>query len=132
MGENTNRIVIRLFRAMGINIRLRDLDRSHRLYRKNNRKKAPSIYVKFVNHDLKQCIYNRRDVFRQMPGFQSIYINENLTPTRTKMFQEVRKMPLWYSWTDDGKIYLSLKSNINVIEVIENENDLRLFYDTYL
>ena len=131
MGEDTNKIVIRLFRAMGINIGLRDLDRSHRLYRRGNRSKPPPIYVKFVSHDLKQLIYNQRDMFRQMSGFKSIFINENLTFTRTKLFQKVRKMPLWHSWTNDGKIYLSLKSNPNVIEVIENENDLILFYEVY-
>ena len=131
MGEDTNKIVIRLFRAMGINIGLRDLDRSHRLYRRGNRSKPPPIYVKFVSHDLKQLIYNQRDMFRQMSGFKSIFINENLTFTRTKLFQKVRKMPLWHSWTNDGKIYLSLKSNPNVIEVIENENDLIFFYEVY-
>ena len=131
MGEDTNKIVIRLFQAMGINVGLRDLDRSHRLYRKGNRSKPPPIYVKFVSHDLKQLIYNQRDMFRKMSGFKSIFINENLTLTRTKLFQKVRRMPLWHSWTNDGKIYLSLKSNANVIEVIESENDLSLFYEVY-
>ena len=132
--ENTNEIVIGIFRAMGFHINLRDIDRSHRIFHKGNRKRnaPPVIYVKLINHDLKQLIYNHRDMLRFMPGYQSIYIDENLTAVRRKLFARVRRMRQWESWTNDGKIFLSLKnSEINITEVIETENDLRSFYDTY-
>ena len=127
--ENTNNIVIRLFRSMGIRISLRDIDRSHRMYRKGHR--TPPIYIKFVNHDMKQLIYDRRDILRGMPGCRSVFIHENLTETRRALFQEVRKFERWDSWTNDGKIYLSLKCDPNITEVITCKNDLLMFYDTY-
>ena len=128
--ENTNSIVIRLLRAMGFRVSLRDIDRSHRIFRRGHR--PPDIYVKLVNHDLKQLVYNCRDMLRNMPGYYSVYIDENLTAVRRELFQKVRRLEQWHSWTDDGKIYLSLRNSRKpVIKVITCENDLRLFYDNY-
>ena len=130
--ENTNEIALHIFRSMGIRVNLRDIDRSHRVFHKNNRNSPPVIYVKLINHDLKQLIYDQRDKLRFMPGFRSVYIDENLTTVRRKLFQRARKIPHWDSWTNDGKIYLSSKnSKSRITEVITCEQDLRSFYDIY-
>ena len=113
-GENTNEIAVDIFRDMGFNVNPSHFDRSHRLKRslfhRNNGRNLPSpIIVKFVNHDLKEAIFEERDMLRQDPKFKNIYLNESLTAFRNKLYKEVRSLHNigWYTWTRDGVIFAS-------------------------
>lgn len=110
-GERTNDIAIDIFRSMGISVSQKDIDRSHRNFtrrRKQRRDLPPIILVKLLSHDLKQVILDNRDVLRYLPGFRSVYINENLTKSRRKLFGRVRNsFPLLNCYTNDGTIYVS-------------------------
>lgn len=110
-GEKTNDIAVDIIRSMGIPISYHDIDRSHRNFtrrRKQRRDLPPIILVKLVRHDLKQVILDNRDILRFLPGFRSIFINENLTKSRRKLFGRVRNsFPHLDCFTNDGVIYLS-------------------------
>lgn len=107
-GENTNRIAIDICRRMGFNISFRDLDRSHRNGWGNRRKnRPPVILVKFLSHDLKEQIHENRELLRKIPEFRNVFINENLTAIRKKLFARARFTFTDFScWTYDGKIHL--------------------------
>ena len=110
-GENINNIVLNILRNMGINITQKDIDRTHRIFIKHGkgrRNDPPLIIVKLISHDMKQCIFNKRDFLRQMPGFRGIYIDENLTSIRRNLYRRTREaFPSFDCWTNDGSIYLS-------------------------
>ena len=110
--ENTNHIAIDICKRIGLNVSFRDLDRSHRNGRGNRRKNLPPvILVKFVSHDLKESVYENRHLLRDIPGMRNIFINENLTATRRKLFARVRSsLPDFHCWTYDGKIRLRNRS----------------------
>ena len=103
-GEDTNHIAIKLFRAMGINVSLADICRSHRNGPHLKGRHRP-IYVKFVRHDIRDAVYYARDNLRQIRNYRYVFINENLTKYRSRLFREARKEKAWQSWTYDGAIY---------------------------
>ena len=106
-GENTNEEVCNIFRAMGVPISRQDICRSHRNGKRRNG--HPPIFVKFVRHDVRDKVYMKQDVLREMPGFNRIFIDENLTKYRSHLYREVRKERMWNNWTYDGVIYVSRK-----------------------
>ena len=92
--ENTNRIVLDLFRDMGLNISPMSLDRTHRNFGKHvqgRRRYPPDILVKFVSHDVRDYVFKNRDVLRHLPGYRHIFIDENLTAVRRDLFRDVRR-----------------------------------------
>ena len=111
-GENTNDIAIDIIRSMGIPISPYDIDRTHRnpsRHRGRRHHLPPVILVKLICHDKKQQIYDNREVLRFLPGFDKIFINENLTAARRILFRRVRNaFPRYESWSNDGKIYVKL------------------------
>ena len=112
-GENTNKIAADLFRDMGFKVNTSHFDRSHRLKskfdsRSHKRNLPRPIIVKFVNHDVKEEIFEQRDLLRYMPNCKGIYLNESLTVYRTKLYREVRNLHNlgWSTWTRDGIIFV--------------------------
>jgi hypothetical protein len=96
------------------------------------------ILAKFKSHKTKSQIYFSR---RNMPGTEldedelngakEIYINENLTAYRRKLFTEVRKrtkINKWYrAWTTDGKIFITKEKGDRAVK-INNYSDLESMY----
>ena len=112
--ENTNHIALHLFRKLGLrNVSYRDICRSHRMTQRKNKKGPAPIYVKLVNHDLKDAILERRHLFRRMPGYQEFYIDENLTRFRSWLFARVRDEvgDKRNCWTYDGTINVRINEN---------------------
>ena len=116
-GEDTNRIALDIFHSMGLRINRWAISRSHR-QRIRGIKPSP-IYVKLVNHDMKDIIYGRRNVLRKMPRFRNVFIDENLTAYRRGLFRTVRKEigTDWRVRTYDGAILLSRPNSNKEIKV---------------
>lgn len=130
-GEDTNRIALRIIHELGLkNVSFRDICRSHRTSRKRNKKHLPRpIYVKLLNHDLKEEIMKRRNELRKMLRYQRVFIDENLTKQRRKLFSRVRyEVGSDNCYTNDGTIYVKFFKNRAVSEEfttkkINNEKD---------
>jgi len=112
--ENLEIIVKNLGQALDVEINYSDIDIVHRLPSKSA---IRPIIVKFSSYNEKHELYAARRKLRSLidaedrfNGAKTIYINENLTRQRKKLFAEVRKrvkLNRWYgAWTKDGKIFL--------------------------
>ena len=126
-GENTNWIAINIFRRMGFNVTFRDIDRSHRNgFRHNGYPRV--ILVKLLSHDLKDAIYQKRHRLRGIPGLKHIFIDENLTVMRRKLFSVRDTFRNFECWTDDGKIRLrdpgASSSTVYTVTCERDFNDL--------
>ena len=124
-GENTNSIALDIFHRMGVQVDRWAISRSHR---QRIRGVNPSpIYVKLINHDIKDIIYAKRNVLRKMPRFRQVYIDENLTAYRRGLFRRVRKEigTDWRVRTYDGAILLSRPNSRKDIKVTSYNH----FYD---
>ena len=109
-GENTNDIAIDIFRYLNLRVTPSQIDRSHRMKsgpRTNGRNLPRPIIVKLVNHDLKEAIFERRNRLRKLPAFRNVFINENLTVYRKKLYRDIRKLSSlgYINWTLDGNIF---------------------------
>ncbi|KAK3741202.1 hypothetical protein QZH41_009453 [Actinostola sp. cb2023] len=94
--EDLDEVVIKLAEIVGVEADEDDIDIVHRL---PSRSKGPRpVIVKFRSHKVKSQLYMARRNLRGVTSFDSslngakaVYINENLTSTRRKLFGEVRK-----------------------------------------
>ena len=100
-GENTNKIVAEVAKMVDVDLAPDQISTSHRLPAKpktsgNNDNKPtapPPIIVRFVSREIRNRIYGNRQLLRKtdltkisVNGSQNIYINENLTRTRKRLF----------------------------------------------
>ena len=73
----------------------------------------------------------KQDVLREMPGFNRIFIDENLTKYRSHLYREVRKERMWNNWTYDGVIYVSRKgtdpTNCPILKIQSGRDYQRIF-----
>lgn len=112
-------IVLAIAKEIDVDIVEKDLDIVHRL--KGKKGFTPPIIVRFSNYKAKQRLYKARKLLRGKDwsvwfGYATnIYINENLTQRRGKLFKEVRgvvkERKFYGSWTIDGKIFLKRESD---------------------
>ncbi|XP_070543898.1 uncharacterized protein [Ptychodera flava] len=120
--EDTDNIVIKIAAAIGVDVTSSDIDISHRLPRRHSQQRErqlpPPIIVKFVRRSVRNTLYySRRNLQGKTPthlhlddnATNSIFINENLSPSVKRLFHQVndrRKHLKWrYIWTNNGKIY---------------------------
>jgi len=113
-----------------------DIDIVHRL---PSKLKPRPIIVKFKYYNDKKNLYAARwklkkfqnESEQRLNGAKRIYINENLTSQRRKLFTEVRKRAKqnhWHSaWTTDGKIFIK-KERGGRSHKIGKQADLEDFY----
>ena len=132
LNENTNHIIKTMVKKLNVDLKEDDISTSHRLPSANNR--TPGIIVKFTNRDLRNLIYQKRrnligvNDFK-IPGMTNLFINENLTPMRRKLFSLVfkKKIELKYKflWTQNGDIYVRKNTTCEKLK-ISTEADLDL------
>ena len=98
-GENTNKIVIEVAKLVNVEITPDQIFTLHRLSAKrthntigNKPASPPSIIVRFVNRDVRNKIYESRQLLRKadftkfsIDGTKNIYLNENLTRFRKQL-----------------------------------------------
>ena len=104
--ENTDVYVIDMARAIGAEIGLDDIERSHRV----GKVKAGTprdIIVKFVSYRTRRLVYGARTQTKTN-GYTGVFINEDLTKARNKLLLKARKMvkakDLKSAWSSDGTV----------------------------
>jgi NAD+--asparagine ADP-ribosyltransferase len=110
----------KLFDDMGVEVVGADISTYHRLGRKTGQKTRPVI-VRFVKRRTKEAIMGKRKNLKEKhPG---IYVNEDMTPARHRLFNMVRRLPTVERVNvKDGIIHVNTKTGRHV--KIENAEDL--------
>ena len=133
---STEEVIIRIGEAVDVNINPEDIEISHKLKRKNSR----PIIVKFLSHKVKSRLYKARTKLKGLkvsdifPSYataslqeQRIFINENLTDYRRKLFwkanQKKKDNMIISAWTIDGKLFVKTSPEGAPIR-IHGEEDL--------
>lgn len=134
-GEDLEEIVTKVADAVGVELDADEIDIVHRLPVKI--RGIRPVIVKFKSHKTKSQIYFSR---RKLRGTEfdeeefyakDIYINENLTAYRRRLYAEARKrakINKWFkTWTTDGKIFIT-KTKGEPAFKINNYSDLESMY----
>ena len=97
---------------LGITINKKDLDCTHKID-----KSSGPIIVKFVQHNLKNQVYNRFILFLKITKKKNLFYNSIVTSKRISYIQklfslkEVAKINSY--WTFNGKSFYTLVNNPN-------------------
>ena len=153
-GENTNKLVIEVAKLANVELSPNQISISHRLPPKirhslsrntssaqdvkfsNSPPKSSSIIVRFVSRDIRNQIFRNRNLLRNADlknfsviGTDNIFINENLTHSKKKLFwkvkQKAKASQYKFYWTSNGNIFVRKSEEFGSI-LIKNENDLNL------
>lgn len=106
--ESTDEVILKLAQEkLKVDMKKEDIDRSHRVpYRDTDNGKPKPIIVKFTSYNLRDKIYRARSLLKGT----RIYINEDLTATKQRLYASVRRHPnVTRHWTLDGRIYVITK-----------------------
>ena len=108
--ENTNDIVLKISKDLKLDITENDISTSHRVGAKRK------IIVKFVKSEMMR----KKSVLKTNEHYKNIYLEEDLTRTRSRICWCLRKQNLRV-WTTDGKIH---SSDGNTKRTIDSYDDL--------
>ncbi|CAF1541817.1 unnamed protein product [Didymodactylos carnosus] len=86
--ENTNKIVIDIAQALGVNIDERDIYTSHRLGRKGNYIRP--IIVRFVRFEVRQRVITKRGKLKVIDRYKNIFVNDDLTKHNYDVYKYAR------------------------------------------
>ena len=116
-------------KAIGADISVNDIERSHRVGRPRTSGRRPrDIIVKFVSYRVRRRVYSARTLTKAK-GFMGVYINEDLTKSRNELIRKARKMvKLKYIksvWSSDGTILV--RNGDEDVRRITSEDDLAQF-----
>lgn len=126
--ENIDQTVAEVASAMNSNIKLSEIDSTHRTGKpKGNRPK--DIIVRFVSYKAREKLYEARNRLRKTDNYRSVTINDYLTRKRKKLLAKAKKLVknkiLNKAWSEDGNIYvLNIKDKRRKIN---SESDLEKF-----
>ena len=129
-------------KLLNVEISPEKISTSHRIASRTNKHKdnesqpPPPIIARFVNRDVRNELYYNRKLAHNLDlkGFsvearQRIFINENLTQARKKLFwmvkQKAKLADYKYFWTMNGNIYTRKHKDSNA-HIIKREKDLDL------
>ncbi|VDI07398.1 Hypothetical predicted protein, partial [Mytilus galloprovincialis] len=123
-GENLIDIIKDLCKAMKVTVKDSDIVICHRIGSKGQGPSSkPRIIMLRSSRDLKVNMFTNKKLLKDNPVYKSIFINEDLTSMRFKLFQFVKKIETVKSvFTRDGKIHCLTKNNSKF--VIESPDDL--------
>ena len=127
---------IEVAKLLDVSLTPEQISASHRLPAKNPENLSPSIIPRFTNRDVRNKIYANQKATKtaslvnfSKPGTEKVYVNENLTRPRKKLFwltkQKAKKIGFKYFWTPNGNILVKKTDQAEVI-AIKNEKDLDL------
>ena len=123
-GENVTQIVLDLASKLEVKLDNEDIYIAHRLPKKKKRSAThndgsqksahPAIIARFVCRDKKNKQYENRFKVKDIvdfsvDGMTELYINENLTQKRKRLFwrskQQAKELSYKCIWTNNGQIY---------------------------
>ena len=112
--EETNDLIIELAaKKLDIKLTNEDLDRSHRVGKKNG-DNPRAIIVKFARHDTKSTILRAR---RKLKGSRTV-IKEDLTVTNLHLLKSVKdNTNISNAWSWDGRIFATKNGSNTVISI---------------
>lgn len=119
-GEDTDAVLSKMFDDMDVNISLSEIDRAHRLGKKTTEstqgvRRPRDIIIKFATYRSRQKLFKQRKSLRDNSNLKHIFINEELTKTRSELFYQARMLAksrrILKTWTYDGTIYVEDRQN---------------------
>ncbi|KAK7458966.1 hypothetical protein BaRGS_00039022, partial [Batillaria attramentaria] len=131
-GEDVEAKVLKIFQDCGANIKPDDISVVHRTGQRK-RRGGRSILVRFVSRKKKQEVMRAKKSLKDKGGYAKVFINEDLTPLRTKLLHYTRALDVVErAWTSEGKIWAVKKRSVpgsghptvNRPVCIENPDDL--------
>ena len=100
--EDTDDIIIKLGKDLGVDVKKEDISTSHRV--KSRGKRGNPILVRFVRREKKQELLRKKKTLRDQK--KDVYLEEDLTRMRAAIFYELRKDESVHSaWTYDGSLH---------------------------
>lgn len=129
-GECTDVKVVDMATALGVDLSICEIDRSHRLGKVTPnptegqvKSKPRDIIVKFATYRSRNKFFERKSNLRKC-GYEGIFVSEDLTRERNNIFYEARRLVKLHiaagTWTSDGTIIVkdndSKKHRITTME----------------
>ena len=109
---------------LGVNIRVTDIDRSHRLGKFAEGQKRPrTIICKLTRHNLKSMVYKKKKMLKNT----GVMITERLTQRRSRFLRYAKsKYGNYNVWTSDGEILVKTEGGIKNMtnEFYDCESDI--------
>ena len=129
--ECTDSIVLDLAKAIDVELKIEDIDRSHRLGKPGSeaspRSKPRDIIVKFATYRMRQKVYKSRTLTKER-NYRRVFINEDLTILRSQLLYEARRRvkskQLKSAWSSDGTILVKHIDDNGTVSRVTCESDL--------
>ena len=127
--------IVQMAADMGVNLESSDISVCHRLGKKqtdHGRPKYRPVICKFISRNHKSAVISNKKKLKDKEGYKHIYINEDLTPLRSRLLAIARKdAKVKNAVTKDGKVLCYMKSQDQRSPVVlDTPDDLfRLGYD---
>lgn len=129
-GENVYDIVVKTANAVGAHISRENIENCHRLNKRVNSLKPPSIIAKFFSRQIKESILEAKKGKQLLKaadiGFKSnnnIYIQEHLTAVNRNLFWLARnarnQLGYQFAWCRRGQVFLRKDEHASVIRVVK-------------
>ena len=121
--ENCYEVVVDFFRKdLRCEVNESEIDRTHRVGKRQAGYKPRAIIVKFCSYQSKAKVMKSKTILKGKP----LFVNEDLTAVNKRLFdvarRELRPLPVWSS---DGKILVKLQ-NERVVRV-KSEGDIKQY-----
>lgn len=122
--EVTDEIVINMAAALGVELSINEIDRSHRVGGRIAHK-TRAIIVKFTSYRSRNKVYRARAGAKTKPNYCGVYINEDLTKQRNSLLYESRKLAkakrVLGAWSSDGTVLIKdLSSRLHRVTSIRD------------
>lgn len=127
--ENVDEKVLALCSALSCDIKINDISVAHRNGKKVRGKPRP-VLVKFTSRRSKGALMKKRKDLKDKQGYRDVFINDDLTPMRSKLLFDCKKLSnvQRVTTTHDGRIQCQLKSPAGSepgkVVYVENPDDL--------
>ena len=115
--ENTDEVVIEFFeKEMKEKLSANDIDRSHRLGKKQTGSTPRPIIIKFTRYNVRNVIFRKKKILKG----KAVSITENLTKKRITEMKIARENSFKHVWSQDGNM---------VYTDANDRNKIKVFYD---
>ena len=109
-GENTDTIIMNMTSTIGCDLLINKIDRNHRFGKPDATKiKHREILIKFTSYRARKKLYTMKKYLKEN-GYGGVFLNEDLTRTRSKVLFEARKVVksdrVKGAWSADGNILI--------------------------